>query len=290
MSNIDFITEFNKYKINNITFSEYEYLQNINMYKKLEIDEIMENLYFVYDEQAIDKIIFMIINNLIYHKDFIEYNNRVIEYIYDTYNIFMQTNNIINDKKEFIVENIIIPKYYDELQQKLNITSQFNTKIIKQKVCKLFTKKDDIKKNDTKENDTKENDTKKDDTKENDTKKDDIKKNDTKKDDIKKNDTKKNDTKENDTKEKLKTTKKKSIPLSLKRNVWNKHVGEAIGKTLCLCCKLTEITQLNFSCGHIISEFNGGKLKLDNLKPICISCNSSMSIKNMDDFIKEYGL
>ena len=128
MSNIDFITEFNKYKINNITFTEYEYLQNINIYKKLEIDEIMEklnrkfviyeNLYFVYDEQVIDKLIFMIINNLIYHKDFAKYNNRVIEYIYDTYNIFMQTNNIINDKKEFIVENIIIPKYYDELQQK----------------------------------------------------------------------------------------------------------------------------------------------------------------------------
>ena len=133
MSNIDFITEFNKYKINNITFTEYEYLQNINIYKKLEIDEIMEklnrkfviyeNLYFVYDEQVIDKLIFMIINNLIYHKDFAKYNNRVIEYIYDTYNIFMQTNNIINDKKEFIVENIIIPKYYDEIQKtKYNIT------------------------------------------------------------------------------------------------------------------------------------------------------------------------
>ena len=133
MSNIDFITEFNKYKINNITFTEYEYLQNINMYKKLEIDEIIEklnrkfiiyeNLYFVYDEQVIDKLIFMIINNLIYHKDFAKYNNRVIEYIYDTYNIFMQTNNIINDKKEFIVENIIIPKYYDEIQKtKYNIT------------------------------------------------------------------------------------------------------------------------------------------------------------------------
>ena len=27
--------------------------------------------------------------------------------------------------------------------KKLNITSQFNTKIIKQKVCKLFTKEDD---------------------------------------------------------------------------------------------------------------------------------------------------
>ena len=84
--------------------------------------------------------------------------------------------------------------------------------------------------------------------------------------------------------------KKKSIPLTLKRNVWNKHIGESIGKTLCLCCKLTEITQLNFSCGHIISEFNGGELKLNNLKPICVSCNSSIGTKNMNEYMDEYGL
>ena len=47
---------------------------------------------------------------------------------------------------------------------------------------------------------------------------------------------------------------------------------------------------LNFSCGHIIAEANGGELKLDNLKPICGSCNSSMNTCNMNDFIKKYGL
>ena len=84
--------------------------------------------------------------------------------------------------------------------------------------------------------------------------------------------------------------KKKTIPLVLKRNVWNKYIGEDIGKTLCFCCKLTDISQMNFSCGHIISEFNGGEIKSDNLKPICVSCNSSMGTKNMDEFIKDYGL
>jgi hypothetical protein len=84
--------------------------------------------------------------------------------------------------------------------------------------------------------------------------------------------------------------KKQTIPLTLKRNVWDKHIGENIGKNLCLCCNLTDITQMNFSCGHIISEHNGGELKLDNLKPICVSCNSSMGTKNMDEFMLEYGL
>lgn len=87
-----------------------------------------------------------------------------------------------------------------------------------------------------------------------------------------------------------KKPKKKTIPVALKRNVWNKWIGEDIGKTKCLCCKLTEITMLNFVCGHIIAEANGGELKLDNLKPICVSCNSSMGVQNMNEYIQKYGL
>ena len=89
---------------------------------------------------------------------------------------------------------------------------------------------------------------------------------------------------------KKKNYKKKSIPITLKRKVWDFWVGESVGKTKCPCCKLTDITQLNFSCGHIISEYQGGSLSVQNLKPICASCNSSMGIKNMDEFIKQYGL
>ncbi len=89
---------------------------------------------------------------------------------------------------------------------------------------------------------------------------------------------------------KEKKPKKKPIPVALKRNVWNKWIGEAIGKSKCMCCKLTEITMLNFACGHIIAEANGGELKLDNLKPICVSCNSSMGTQNMNTYIEKYGL
>ncbi len=92
------------------------------------------------------------------------------------------------------------------------------------------------------------------------------------------------------TKTKKRTYKKKSIPITLKRKVWDFWIGESVGKTKCLCCKLTDITQLNFSCGHIISESDGGPLSVQNLKPICGSCNSSMGTQNMNDFIKEYGL
>lgn len=88
----------------------------------------------------------------------------------------------------------------------------------------------------------------------------------------------------------LQIRKKKAIPLALKRKVWDATFGEDVGKALCPCCKLTIVTQMSFSCGHIIAEFNGGELKLDNLRPICSSCNSSMGTKNMDQFISKYGL
>ena len=54
---------------------------------------------------------------------------------------------------------------------------------------------------------------------------------------------------------------------------------------ICQCCKTTPIHSTNFDCGHIISEKNGGKVHLENLRPICRTCNSSMGTQNMDDYI-----
>ena len=80
--------------------------------------------------------------------------------------------------------------------------------------------------------------------------------------------------------------KKKYISSTLKRLVWNKWIGEEIGKAKCTCCNITSIVQLSFHAGHIISEFNGGETIASNLKPICQNCNSSMGTKNMTDFME----
>uniref|UniRef100_A0A6C0CTT0 C2H2-type domain-containing protein n=1 Tax=viral metagenome TaxID=1070528 RepID=A0A6C0CTT0_9ZZZZ len=80
--------------------------------------------------------------------------------------------------------------------------------------------------------------------------------------------------------------KKQAISATIKRLVWNTHIGEEIGKTKCLCCKITDITQLSFNCGYIIAEANNGNIIVSNLKPICQNCNSSMGTKNMDEFMK----
>ena len=57
----------------------------------------------------------------------------------------------------------------------------------------------------------------------------------------------------------------------------------------CYCCKTSVIEITNFDCGHIISEFNGGNISIDNLKPICGTCNTSMGTENMNEFIENYG-
>lgn len=80
--------------------------------------------------------------------------------------------------------------------------------------------------------------------------------------------------------------KKKPISATIKKLVWNTHIGEEIGKAKCMCCNVTDITQMSFNCGHIVAEANRGETIVSNLKPICQNCNSSMGTKNMHDFMK----
>ena len=79
--------------------------------------------------------------------------------------------------------------------------------------------------------------------------------------------------------------KKKAISSTIKKLVWNTNIGEEIGKSKCMCCKSTDITQMSFNCGHVVAEANGGETIVSNLKPICQNCNSSMGTKNMNEFM-----
>jgi hypothetical protein len=83
--------------------------------------------------------------------------------------------------------------------------------------------------------------------------------------------------------------RKEKIPATLRNIVWNTYIGnKKIG--YCYCCKTEIISTVNFHCGHVISEKNGGNINIDNLRPICGHCNSSMGIKNMNEFMEKYGL
>ncbi len=82
--------------------------------------------------------------------------------------------------------------------------------------------------------------------------------------------------------------KKKSIPKTVKRMVWDKYIGPSKGTAKCLCCNHQEIRQIEFHCGHVIAEVNGGQTNVDNLRPICAQCNLSMGSMNLYDFKNSY--
>jgi 5-methylcytosine-specific restriction endonuclease McrA len=86
-----------------------------------------------------------------------------------------------------------------------------------------------------------------------------------------------------------KRVKKEKIPATLKNIVWHKYFETSL-TGLCQCCKVENISKAIFDAGHIISEKNGGQVVLENLKPICKLCNSSMGKTNMDEFMKKYGI
>ena len=70
--------------------------------------------------------------------------------------------------------------------------------------------------------------------------------------------------------------------------VWDTYIGSSIGESNCFCCEHQKIRQIEFHCGHVIAEKNGGETNIDNLRPICAQCNLSMGTMNMNDYKKKY--
>ena len=73
----------------------------------------------------------------------------------------------------------------------------------------------------------------------------------------------------------------KQISQSLRKKVWLKCIG---GK--CDIC-YEEINENNFEAGHIRARALGGQIDIDNLIPICFSCNRSMGTRNPYEYKKD---
>ena len=77
------------------------------------------------------------------------------------------------------------------------------------------------------------------------------------------------------------------VPKILKETVWKKYMGnKQEGK--CYCCNITTINTFSFEAGHVISVKYKGPTTVENLRPICRSCNSSMGTENLEDFRKAH--
>ncbi len=76
--------------------------------------------------------------------------------------------------------------------------------------------------------------------------------------------------------------KKQHIPQAIKWQTWIRYAGERF-KAKCAtpwCSNVMNVT--NFQAGHRLAEANGGTITLDNLIPICASCNQSMGTEHFD--------
>lgn len=83
-------------------------------------------------------------------------------------------------------------------------------------------------------------------------------------------------------------TPKVKLSASLRKSVWLTYIGD-VESGRCLCCNVAVITKNGYDCGHVVAEARGGPATLQNLRPICKTCNTSMGVKNMEEFMQECG-
>lgn len=78
--------------------------------------------------------------------------------------------------------------------------------------------------------------------------------------------------------------KRKALQPALKIAVWEKYIGSSL-HGVCFVCATAPITfGTNVEYGHVIAVAKGGEDTVENLRPICASCNRSMGTRNLLEY------
>jgi 5-methylcytosine-specific restriction endonuclease McrA len=80
---------------------------------------------------------------------------------------------------------------------------------------------------------------------------------------------------------------RRSLPAAVRAAVWNTWNGRDAGTGPCQVCGF-DISHQDFECGHVVAQSRGGRDTVDNLRPICRTCNRSMGADNLDDFKRQF--
>ena len=70
-----------------------------------------------------------------------------------------------------------------------------------------------------------------------------------------------------------------TLPRALREQVWLCHNGPVFSAPCHVSWCQNEINVFDFTAGHNLARSKGGRDTLDNLRPICPRCNSSMGNK-----------
>jgi hypothetical protein len=84
-----------------------------------------------------------------------------------------------------------------------------------------------------------------------------------------------------------KKPKRHKIPMVVRNAVIQKYLKD--DKSVCFCCKHI-LRECDIELGHIIPFSKGGNATVDNLVPICSSCNKSVGNRNLATYIDELGI
>ena len=86
-------------------------------------------------------------------------------------------------------------------------------------------------------------------------------------------------------------SRKQTIPKALREQVWIHYNGETFTTKCYVNWCENDVNVFDFHVGHDKPESKGGKLDIDNLRPICARCNLSMgnkyTIQQWNDFNKK---
>lgn len=85
----------------------------------------------------------------------------------------------------------------------------------------------------------------------------------------------------------VRKSKRKTIPKAVKNQLWRQYFADSM-KGRCFCCQ-GEINALEgWEAGHVQAVAHGGSDSIDNLRPVCSTCNKSMGTMNMDEYKNRY--
>ena len=76
---------------------------------------------------------------------------------------------------------------------------------------------------------------------------------------------------------------KRKITKCIRFKIWTHYNGQHY-YGLCFTCG-DGISILNFHCGHVTAETNGGVETIENLRPVCQHCNTSMGERHMEEYM-----
>ena len=84
---------------------------------------------------------------------------------------------------------------------------------------------------------------------------------------------------------------KKNITPKIRLTVWNNYYRDQESSECPFnkygCTNKISQGKNGFHCGHIVSEFNGGKTIIENLRPVCFNCNIIMGTTNWPEYEKK---